>query len=104
VWLDSAYDSDVTREYVAERNIDDAIIARKRRKGAPGAKKALPMGLRWPAERINSWLSSFVQLRTNTDRQSVHRFAQVSLAAACLLTAELVDRRNRCSRDLSPIR
>jgi hypothetical protein len=88
----------------AERYIDHAIIARKRRKGAPRAKNALPTGLRWPMERINSWPSSFGDLRRNTDRRSVHRLAQLSLVAVRLLTAKLVDRRNRWSRDLSSIR
>ncbi len=30
-----------------------------------------PMGLRWPVERTNSWLSNYGQLRRNTDRNLV---------------------------------
>jgi hypothetical protein len=33
------------------------------------------MGLRWPVERINSWLSNFGALRRNTDRKPKHRLA-----------------------------
>lgn len=104
IWLDRGYDSDVTRERLAERQLDDAVIARKRTRGSPEQKKNQPMGLRWPVERTNSWLSNFGQLRRNTDRKTVHRFAQLALAVAFLLTAKLIDWRNRWSPDLSPIR
>ena len=62
------------------------------------------MGLRWPVERTNSWLSNFGQLRRNTDRQPAHRAAQLALAVAFLLTAKLIGWRNRWSPDLTPIR
>jgi hypothetical protein len=39
-----------------------------------------------------------------TDRRSLHRLAQLALAIAFLLTAKLIDWRNRWSPDLSPIR
>ena len=53
------------------------------------------MGLRWPVERTNSWLSNFGQLRRNTDRKTVHRLAQFVLAVVFVLTAKLIDWRNR---------
>ena len=62
------------------------------------------MGMRWPVERTNSWLSNFGQLRRNTDRKVVHRLAQFALAVAFLLAAKLIDWRNRWSLDPSPIR
>jgi hypothetical protein len=62
------------------------------------------MGLRWPVERTNSWLSNFGQLRRNTDRKPVHRLAQFALAVAFLLTAKLIDWRNRWSPGCVPIR
>jgi transposase len=104
IWLDRGYDSDATRERLADRNLDDAVIARKRRRGSPEPKKNQPMGLRWPVERTNSWLSNFGQLRRNTDRKTMHRLAQLALAVAFLLTAKLIDWRNRWSPDLSLIR
>ncbi len=104
LWLDRGYDSDVTRERLAERNIDDAVIAKKRKRGSSEAKKSLPMGLRWPVERTNSWLSNYGQLRRNTDRKSNHRLAQLTLAIVFLLTAKLIDWRNRWSPAPSPIR
>lgn len=61
------------------------------------------MGLRWPVERTNSWLSNFGQLRRNTDQRTVHRLAQLVLAITFLLTAKLVDWRNRWSPAVSPI-
>ena len=60
-------------------------------------KKVVPLGLRWPIERTNSWLSNFGQLRRNTDRSIRHRLAQISLAVALLLTAKLIDWRDRWS-------
>ena len=104
IWLDRGYDSQITLDRLAERQIDDAVIAKKRKRGEGGAKKTFPMGHRWPVERTNSWLGNFGQLRRNTDRKVVHRLAQFALAVALLLTAKLIDWRNRWSRLLSPIR
>lgn len=104
IWLDRGYDSGVTRDRLAERHLDDAVIARRRKRGDTEPKKDQPMGLRWPVERTNSWLSNFGQLRRNTDRKPAHRLAQLALAVAFLLTAKLIDWRNRWSKDLSPIR
>ena len=105
LWLDRGYDSKVTRARLSERGIDDAVIAKKRKRGAAkNPTKNLPMGLRWPVERTNSWLSNYGQLRRNTDRKTVHRLAQFALAVAFLLTAKLIDWRNRWSPALPPIR
>jgi transposase len=104
LWLDRGYDSAATRERLAQRDIDDAVIARKRKRGGPGPTPRQPMGLRWPVERTNSWLSNFGQLRRNTDRKTVHRLAQLALAVVFLITAKLIDYRKRWMPDLSPIR
>ena len=105
-WLDRGYDSNLTRTRLVERGVDDAVIAkRKRRKqGASTTTKKQPMGLRWPLERTNSWISNYGQMRRNTDRKQSHRLAQLALTVAFILTAKLIDWRNRWSRDLSPIR
>jgi len=103
IWLERGYDSEVTRERLAERGIDDAVIARKRKRGSKEPKTNQPMGLRWPVERTSSWLSNFAQLRRNTDRRTAHRLAQLALAITFLLTAKLVDWRNRWSPAVSPI-
>lgn len=104
IWLDRGYDSEATRVRLVERHIDDAVIAKKRKRGKTSEKTKLPMGLRWPVERTNSWLSNYGQLRRNTDRKTIHRLAQLALAVALLLTAKLIDWRNRWSPALSPIR
>jgi transposase len=104
LWLDRGYDSTVTRDRLIERSINDAIIAKKRKKGEAKTKNPQPMGMRWPVERTNSWLSNFGQLRRNTDRKNVHRLAQFALAVAFLLTAKLIDWRNRWSPQSAPIR
>lgn len=91
LWLDRGYDSDLTRTRLAERGIEDAVIAKKRKQGqGAGTTKRQPMGLRWPVERTNSWLSNFGQLRRNTDRFSAHRLAQFALAVALIITVKLV--------------
>lgn len=104
IWLDRGYDSDATRDRLAARDLDDAVIAKKRKRGSAGPKQTQPMGLRWPVERTNSWLSNFGALRRNNDRKSAHRYAQFALAVVFLITAKLIDYRNRWMPDLSPIR
>jgi hypothetical protein len=66
--------------------------------------KSLPMGLRWPVERTNSWISNFAQLRPNTDRTIAHRLARFARAVGLVLTAKLTDWGNCWLPDLSPIR
>jgi transposase len=104
VWLDRGYDSEVTRQRLGALGVNDAVIAKKRRAGAASTSLNVPMGLRWPVERTNSWLSNFGSLRRNTDRKIVHRLAQFALAVAFLLTAKLIDWRNRWSPGCVPIR
>ncbi len=90
IWLDRGYDSEITRARLVERGIDDAVIAKKRSRGSGGGTKTQPIGLRWPVERTNSWLSNFGQLRRNTDRFTAHRLAQFALAVALIITVKLV--------------
>ena len=105
LWLDRGYDSEATRQRLIEREIADALIVKKRRRGtAHGTRHNQPMGLRWPVERTNSWLSNFGQLRRNTDRKTIHRHAQFALALVFLLTAKLIDWRKRWSPTSVPIR
>jgi IS5 family transposase len=102
--IDRGYDSDATRARLAEREIGDAIIAKKRKRGSKAPKTSQPMGLRWHVERTNSWLTNFGQLRRNTDRKTAHRLPQLALVVAFIITAKLIDWRNRWMPDLSPIR
>ena len=97
--LDRGYDFAFVRQDCAERGLVDVQIPKCRKRKAKGrlAKKPIPLGLRWPVERTNSWLSNFGQLRRNTDRRSVHRHAQLQLAIALLLTAKLIDWAHRWS-------
>ena len=94
----------MTRTLLAEHGLGDAIIAKRRKRGAPKEPTPTKMGLRWPVERTNSWLSNYGQLRRNTDRFNIHRLAQLALAITFLLVAKLIDWRNRWMPDLSPIR
>lgn len=93
--LDRGYDSVAVRELCATLGLGDLVAPRKRKRGQPRPKQLRPM--RWPVERTNSWLSNFGQLRRNTDRRTIHRLAQLALAIALLITAKLIDWRNRWS-------
>lgn len=96
--LDRGYDNGVTRTLCDRLGLDDLVCARKRSRGVTKLKKKLvPLGMRWPIERTNSWLSNFGQLRRNTDRRTQHRHAQLSLAVTLLITAKLIDWRDRWS-------
>jgi transposase len=95
--LDRGYDNSVTRQLCDLAGIDDVICARKRPPGTAKGTKKLPLGMRWPIERTNSWLSNFGQLRRNTDRRTIHRLAQLALAVALLITAKLIDWRDHWS-------
>jgi transposase len=93
--LDRGYDSSAVRERCAQLGITDVVGARKRKRGEPAPTKKLTLGMRWPVERTNSWLSNFGQMRRNTDRRTIHRLAQLALALVLLITAKLIDWRNR---------
>ncbi len=92
--LDRGYDSDVTLERTAALGLTDVICAKKRPPGSPAMTKTKTkhsLGMRWPVERTNSWLSNFGQLRRNTDRYENHRLGQIALAIALILTVKLAN-------------
>jgi transposase len=95
--LDRGYDYRFVRDDCATRGLLDVQIPKCRPRGQGRRKKTIPLGLRWPVERTNSWFTNFGQLRRNTDRRSCHRDAQLALAVALLLAAKLIDWRNRWS-------
>lgn len=97
--LDRGYDYDFVRADCTDRGLTDVQIprCRKRKRAGRLKKKPIPLGLRWPVERTNSWLTNFGQLRRNTDRRTGHRIAQLQLAIAFLLTAKLIDWAHRWS-------
>jgi len=88
--LDRGYDNGVVRAQCLERGVTDLIIAERRKTGTACTPTRVPLGMRWPVERTNSWLSNFGQLRRNTDRFIAHRLAQFALAVALIITVKLV--------------
>ena len=90
--LDRGYDSFLTTQRCQTLGLTDVVCAKKKRKGETKTKikKPLTLGLRWPVERTNSWLSNFGQLRRNTDRFSTQRLGQIALAITLILTVKLV--------------
>jgi len=102
--LDRGYDGGPVRDCVAAYGISDLICGKRRVAGTADGPLPVPLGMRWPIERTNSWLSNFGQLRRNTDRRIHHRLAQLCLAITALITAKLIDWRNRWMPDLAPTR
>jgi transposase len=102
--LDRGYDGRPVRDCVARFGIDDLICGKQRQADTAAGPLPVPLGMRWPIERTNSWLSNFGQLRRNTDRYIRHRLAQLALAITALITAKLIDWRNRWMPDLAPTR
>lgn len=97
--LDRGYDSMASRDRCIERALHDVVISKKRKRGTAKGRLAAPLGMRWPVERTNSWLSNFGGLRRNNDRKIVHRVAQLALAVVLILTIKLIDWRDRWSFD-----
>lgn len=88
--LDRGYDNGVVAAACAAMGLKDVVCARKRKPGKGKTKKPVSLGMRWPVERTNSWLSNFGQLRRNTDRLIPQRMGQMALAVALILTVKLV--------------
>ena len=88
--LDRGYDNGVVRQLCAEIGLGDVIVAKRRRHGTGRVRLDVPLGMRWPVERTNSWLSNFGQLRRNTDRFIHQRLAQFALAIALIITIKLI--------------
>jgi transposase len=94
--LDRGYDNSIVRRQVASAGIDDLVCAKTRPRGkAKLAKKPVPLGLRWPIERTNSWFSNFGQLRRSTDRFVAQRLAAMALAITMIITVKLVKWKKR---------
>jgi hypothetical protein len=90
--LDRGYDNGNVRAICHHLDLQDVITAKKRKPLSPtkkAAKQPVPMGMRWPVERTNSWMSNFGQLRRNTDRFVHHRIDQINLAIAAVITIKL---------------
>ena len=105
--LDRGYDNSTVRSRCAESGLNDIVCAKRRADTRPGVRKqrtTVPLGLRWPVERTNSWLSNFGQLRRNTDRKVAHRLTQLALAVTLIIAIKLIDWRNRWSPAERPIR
>ena len=88
--LDRGYDNGVVRQHCAAVGLSDVVAAKRRPRGSAIVKLAVPLGMRWPVERTNSWLSNFGQLRRNTDRFIHQRLAQFALAVALIITVKLI--------------
>jgi transposase len=88
--LDRGYDNGVVRQLCAAAGLDDVVCSKRRKSGTGAGTKRVPLGLRWPIERTDSWLSNFGQLRRNTDRYITHRLAQFARAIVLIITIKLI--------------
>ncbi len=90
IHLDRGYDHNSIRRRMVERELLDVDIQPRRKPGHGRRKKLVSLGLRWIVEATNSWLSTFGQLRRNTDRRTHHRHAALCFATAILVTMKLI--------------
>ena len=102
--LDRGYDYPVVRQRLAAYNLTELEIQKRGTKPAPGTPHRITLGLRWIVESLNSWWTNYGQLRRSTDRNIDHRYAAISLATTVIMTARLIDYRDRWSPTPSPIR
>ncbi len=91
--LDRGYDYPAVRRQLAGIGIQDACI--QRRAPSTGQRRPNGLGLRWIIEYTNSRPSNYGQLRRNTDRKPGCRHAAICLATTILITAKLIDHKNR---------
>src|SRR3990172_4672286 len=89
IHLDRGYDYDFVRHACISRG-PRPVIPHRRPDGQGRHKRLTPLGLRWPVERTNSWLTNFGQLRRNTDRYTHQRQAALELAITLIITIKLV--------------
>ncbi len=93
--LDRGYDYPVCRADCQHHGIPSLAVAARRPKGQGTPKQPIALGKRWAAERTNSWLSNYGQLRRNTDRHPEHRLAQFALAVSVILIIKLIKHADR---------
>jgi hypothetical protein len=87
--LDAGYDSDVTRDLLAQLGFDGEIS----RKGVPAP---IQVGKRWVVERTHSWMNGYGKLRRRTDKDGDIVDFYLYLAAALVTVRQLIQRaRNR---------
>jgi hypothetical protein len=87
--LDAGYDSDVTRDLLAQLGFDGEIS----RKGVPAP---IQVGKRWVVERAHSWMNGYGKLRRRTDKDGDIVDFYLYLAAALVTVRQLIQRaRNR---------
>jgi transposase len=96
--LDRGYDNTRVQADCTLRGLGDVVCPKRRPPGRATTKLAVPLGMRWPVERTNSWLSNFGQLRRNTDRSITHRLAALALAIALIITIKLIKWADRWAR------
>ena len=95
--LDRGDDFPVVRERLGRYGLADLDIQQRGTKPAPTTPNRLTLGVRWIVEATNSWWSNYGQLRRSTDRKTRHRHTALLLATTVIITARLIDHRNRWS-------
>lgn len=88
--LDRGYDNNVVRALCKQVGLGDVVVAKKRKRGEGRVKVSVSLGMRWPVERTNSWMSNYGQLRRNTDRFIHHRLDEINLAVSLIVIIKLI--------------
>ena len=97
IHLDRGYDNNIVRHLCTDLGLEDLLVAKRRTRGTGTVRLDVPLGMRWPVERTNSWLSNFGQLRRNTDRFIHQRLAQFALAITLIIAVKLIKWADRWS-------
>jgi IS5 family transposase len=83
VHLDAGYDSQVTRDDLAARQLTGQITHK-------GEKAPIQASRRWPAERINAWHNAFNRLQRCYERRETEIDAYFDLADAIITVRSLI--------------
>lgn len=85
VHLDAGYDSHVTRQLLADRELRGRIAG----KGVPAPVQATK---RWPVERTHAWHNTFYKLARCTERRQIVADFYIALANTVILVRRLLRR------------
>lgn len=82
--LDRGYDSGAVRQCLSAAEIAEFDLQLRRTNVSGAKKQPIRLGLRWIVQAINSWSSTYGQLRRNTSERSRHRHTAPARPAAAI--------------------
>jgi len=95
IHLDRYYDFPKIRRQLQDHGLTNPNIQRRKPIGGTRPPSNQQLGHRWVVEGTHSWLSNYGQLRRNTDRRTIHRHAQLCLAATLIIAIKLINQQHQ---------